>query len=140
MQNKLLTIAKLYKMQIMYLFFGVLTTLINIILYTGLRLIFNVDINISYWLAWFFAVLFAYITNKIWVFESKSIAISLVLREITSFYIARLLTGVIGNAILYFGSSILNQNDIVWNIIQNVFVIISNYVLSKMYIFKKGNK
>lgn len=140
MQIKLISIAKMYKMQIMYLFFGVLTTVINILLYTILRLIGHIDISISYWVSWFFAVLFAYITNKIWVFESKNISFKLVVKEIISFYVARLLTGIIGNAILYFGSIILKQNDIIWNIIQNIFVIIANYVLSKLYIFKKGSE
>ena len=53
---------------------------------------------------------------------------------------AILIIALIGMAILWFGTSLLHQNDMLWNIIQNVFVVVSNYVLSKLIIFKAKEK
>ena len=72
MLNKLLNLYKKYKEIINYLIFGVLTTLISIVTYAIFTKVFHIDYLISNVLSWIIAVLFAYITNKIYVFESKS--------------------------------------------------------------------
>ncbi|MCM0583088.1 GtrA family protein [Weissella diestrammenae] len=124
-----------YQSQILYLVFGVATTVVNIIVY-GVLHAMNTPYQVSYWVAWFWAVFFAYLTNRVWVFHSKVVGFQNLVKEIIQFYIARVVTGIIGWAIMFFGVSLLHQNDFVWNIIQNVFVIVSNYFLSKFIIFR----
>lgn len=128
-----------YRMQIMYLIFGGLTTVVNIVVYTEARWS-HLSINIAYVLAWILSVLFAYLTNRKWVFDSQTTGFANILLEMVKFFFARLATGVVGYLILLFGVHILHQNDMIWNIIQNVFVIVSNYVLSKLMIFRLKEK
>lgn len=124
-----------FRSQILYLFFGVLTTVINIVVY-GLLRITDIPVQVSYWVAWFVAVLVAYLTNRKWVFDSQAGTVLEYFDEIVKFYVARLTTGVIGSGIMWIGVSWLHQNDMLWNIIQNAFVIVSNYILSKLVIFR----
>ena len=137
--KSVMTIFTKYRAQILYLFFGGLTTVFNIILYGGLRLT-QMPIMVAYVIAWFFTVLFAYLTNRVWVFDSQAHGFRELLNEAVKFYVARIATGLIGMAILWFGTSLLHQNDMLWTIIQNVFVVVSNYVLSKLIIFKAKEK
>lgn len=138
MRTIMATIVK-YRMQIMYLVFGVLTTLVNIVVYSGARWI-DLTINVSYVLAWLLSVLFAYLTNRKWVFDSQTTGFGNIILEVIKFFLARLATGVLGYLILLFGVHIIHQNDMIWNIIQNIFVIVSNYVLSKLVIFRLKEK
>lgn len=132
-------IVRKYRMQIMYLIFGGLTTVVNIVVYTGARWSY-LSINIAYILAWILSVLFAYLTNRKWVFDSQTTGLANILLEMVKFFFARLATGVVGYLILLFGVHVLHQNDMIWNIIQNIFVIVSNYVLSKLMIFRLKEK
>lgn len=138
MRTIMATIVK-YRMQLMYLVFGVLTTLVNIVVYSGARWI-DLTINVSYVLAWLLSVLFAYLTNRKWVFDSQTTGFGNIILEVIKFFLARLATGVLGYLILLFGVHIIHQNDMIWNIIQNIFVIVSNYVLSKLVIFRLKEK
>ncbi|MEE0002666.1 GtrA family protein [Weissella confusa] len=124
-----------FRSQILYLFFGVLTTVINIVVYALLRMT-DMPVQVSYWLAWFITVLAAYLTNRKWVFNSQASTPREYFDEIVKFYVARLATGLIGSGIMIIGVNWLHQNDMLWNIIQNVFVIVTNYVLSKLVIFR----
>ena len=124
-----------FRSQILYLFFGVLTTVINIVVYALLRMT-DIPVQVSYWLAWFITVLAAYLTNRKWVFHSQASTPREYFDEIVKFYVARLATGLIGSGIMIIGVNWLHQNDMLWNIIQNVFVIVTNYVLSKLVIFR----
>ncbi len=124
-----------FRSQILYLFFGVLTTVINIVVYALLRMT-DMPVQVSYWLAWFITVLAAYLTNRKWVFNSQASTPREYFDEIIKFYVARLATGLIGSGIMIIGVNWLHQNDMLWNIIQNVFVIVTNYVLSKLVIFR----
>ncbi|QIL51296.1 GtrA family protein [Weissella coleopterorum] len=128
-----------YQTQILYLFFGVMTTVINILIYGGLHLV-HTPYQIAYWTAWFVTVLFAYLTNRRWVFSSQARGFKQISVEVFNFYLARFITGILGSGIMIIGVSWLHQNDFIWNIIQNVFVIISNYILSKWFIFKNKEK
>lgn len=133
--SALMQLLSKYREQISYLFFGVMTTFVNIVVYAVVRYL-DVPIQVSYWIAWFVSVLFAYLTNRVWVFKSNVETPGEFIREMFQFYLARLATGLIGSGIMWFGTSLLHQNDMLWNILQNVFVIVSNYVLSKLIIFK----
>ena len=134
MFNKLFVLYKKYKEIINYLIFGGLTTLISIITYALFAKVFHIDYLISNVLSWVLAVLFAYITNKIFVFESKS---KKNIKEITSFFFFRVVSLIMEMIILYVFVDMLHIDDLVTKIIAQVIVIVSNYVFSKVFVFKK---
>lgn len=118
---------------ITYLFFGVLTTLINIgSFYLMDKLGINVYIN--NFIAWFMSVLFAFITNKLFVFESKNR--KNVFRELISFTSFRILSLVIDMIGMYLCINIFTIGKLLSKIIMNIIVVILNYVFSKMFVFK----
>ena len=133
MFNKLFDLYKKYKEIINYLIFGGLTTLISIITYALFVKVFHIDYLISNVLSWIIAVLFAYITNKIFVFESKS---KKNIKEITSFFFFRVVSLIMEMVILYIFVDMLHIDDLVTKIIAQVIVIVSNYIFSKVFVFK----
>ncbi|EQG17787.1 gtrA-like family protein [Clostridioides difficile DA00065] len=87
-------------------------------------------------LAWILAVLFAYVTNKFFVFESKRIEIKFLFKEFLSFVSFRLLSGVVEMLIMYVMIDLLFVNDVIVKVFTNIVVIVLNYLFSKMIIFK----
>ena len=132
---------------ISYLIFGVLTTIVNYVVYILSMLIFNVSendggflfaVSASTVIAWIFAVAFAYITNKLYVFQSKSFELKLVLKDASAFIGARLFS--LGCEVVWMAAVVspaIGMNDKIAKILANVFIIIINYFFSKMFIFKK---
>ena len=84
-----------YKEVVNYLIFGVLSTLVNFLTYCLFARLLGVDEVISSGLSWFFAVLFAYITNKLFVFESKTETPQETIKEMLSFFVARIVSGIL---------------------------------------------
>lgn len=95
------------------------------------------DSILSNIIAWIASVLFAYVTNKIYVFSSKAADIKTVARELISFVGCRLLSGFMDISIMYIFVKLLTLNDFIVKIIDNIFVIVVNYVFSKFIVFKK---
>ncbi len=126
-----------YKDVIPYLFFGVGTTLVNIIVYWLCAHVIGMSVMPSTIIAWVAAVLFAYLTNRKWVFHSEAKGAKEILREITTFFGCRLATGVLDWLMMYVLVDCLRFNDVLIKIIANVVVIILNYVASKLLIFKR---
>lgn len=120
-----------------YLITGALGVLVNIIAYSLCRLI-NLNIVASNVISWIISVLFMYLTNKIFVFKSKKNNLFELIKEFISFVLARVFTLVVETGILFFGSNILKINDIIVKIIAQIIIIILNYILSKMLVFKKN--
>lgn len=118
-----------------YLIFGALTTIINIITYFLLTDVMNINYLFSNVIAWFLSVTFAYITNKLFVFEKSS---RKVLEEAISFYGFRVASLGIDSIIMYSMVSIFKINDLLSKIVANVVVIIVNYIFSKLFTFKGG--
>jgi len=116
-----------------YVVFGVLTTVVNILAYLLFARIFNVNYIYSNIIAWFLSVLFAYITNRIWVFESKS---SNIIKEASYFFAGRIFSGVLDTGLMYVFIDLLSFGDEFSKIIIQVIVVIVNYVLSKYVVFK----
>lgn len=128
-----------YKEIIMYLIFGVLTTVISLIVYYALTYTIlnpnnSVYLQIANILSWVAGVLFAYFTNRKYVFESKN---ENKLKEFTSFVGARVTTLILDMLIMGVGVSLLHGNDKILKLISQVLVIVGNYVLSKLIVFKK---
>ena len=136
--EKIKTLFFKYKEQILYILFGVFTTVVNIVVFAVCADMMHLDTYISNFAAWVSAVTFAYITNKLWVFESKTTDAKELFREIVSFTGARVLTLGIDMVLMFVGVDILHINKLIVKVLANVVVIVSNYVLSKLFIFKKS--
>lgn len=135
--NKLACLLKRYKGLLSYIFFGICTTIINVVIYNVCYyklLVSNVNSTI---IAWLIAVLFAFITNKIFVFESRSFTFKVIVYEWISFLGCRLATGILDIGIMYIAIDCLDQNAMLWKIISNILTIIINYIASKLIIFKR---
>ena len=141
-EKKKLSISELYhkyREVIMYLIFGVLTTVVALAIYYGLVYTI-IDPNDAFWLqvanfiSWAGGVVFAYITNRKYVFQSHE---TNKLKEVSSFVGARLLTLFMDMAIMFVGVTLLHGNDKVIKLISQVVVIVANYVFSKLFVFKK---
>jgi putative flippase GtrA len=122
---------------ISYLVFGVLTTVVNVVSFGLLRTVMHCDLLVANTIAWILSVVFAFLTNKLFVFKSKSFAGSLFLRELSTFVGARLLSLGVDTLGMLLLVNVLVWNDWLAKIIMNVIVVIINYVLSKRIIFKK---
>lgn len=118
-----------------YLVFGVLTTLVNIVSFAILTRLLSAGTVLSNVIAWFLSVLFAYVTNRRWVFQSER---GDVLREAAAFFSGRLGTGVLDTLVMFVTVDLLGWNDLLMKIISNVIVIILNYIISKLFVFKSG--
>lgn len=127
-----------YKEVINYLVFGVLSTIVNFISYFVFARLLSIDEVISSGLSWFCAVLFAYITNKLFVFESKTDTKASFLKEIVSFFLARIVSGALCDvgtfAVMV---KVLKINDMIAKVVTQVMVVLMNYILSKLIIFRK---
>ena len=127
---------KKYKTQIMYMIFGAVTTVVNVVAYHLLCNILSVPNVAGTIIAWFVSVIVAYITNKIWVFESKSLEISVLTKEMSTFFSCRFATGILDVVIMWIGVNLLLLPSVPIKILSNIIVIILNYILSKIFIFK----
>lgn len=123
-----------FKEQINYVFFGILTTLVNFLSYLFASRICALSPSISTFAAWFAAVLFAYITNRIFVFKSTNLRI---LKECVSFYLARIFTGLFEISAMWFLAEFLGLYDIGVKVILLIFLVLGNYILSKFWVFKR---
>lgn len=131
-----------YKEVISYLIFGVLTTIVSLavkylLLFTVLDASNGVQLQIAVVTSWIVACLFAYFTNRKWVFESKSKEI---IKEMTKFFLSRLTTLGLEMLIMFIFVTALGLNSdmwvVVWTIVAQALVIIGNYILSKLIVFK----
>lgn len=128
-----------HKETILYLIFGVLSTIVNIATYLFFTRVLKFEFIIANIIAWIVAVIFAYITNKFFVFESKSIDPKFILKEFTSFASCRIFSGGLELVIMYVMIDMLLLNDVLVKVVTNVIVIVLNYIFSKLIIFSKIN-
>ena len=133
--GKISGLIQKHSMIIKYLLFGALTTLINMAAYALLYNRLGVSNVASTVIAWVLAVAFAFITNKLSVFESRRFDRKTLTHEISSFLGARIITGILDTAIMYLAVDVLHLTPIVWKLISNVVVIILNFITSKFFIF-----
>lgn len=135
-----------YKEIINYLIFGVLTTVVSLatkylLLFTILDASNALQLQIAVVVSWIVACLFAYITNRIWVFESKTTSI---IKEMAKFFMARLATLGMEMLIMFVFVTALGLNSdtwvVIWTLVSQVLIIIGNYVLSKLLVFKNEKK
>ena len=125
-----------YKDVILYLVFGVFTTVVNIVSYWLCAHVLGLGVMASSVIAWALAVFFAYVTNRTMVFHSSATGKGEILKEIGSFFACRLGTGVVDWVIMFVFVTVLHFIDMIVKIAANFIVIVLNYVLSKFVIFK----
>ena len=136
MVSKIESILKKYRSQLIYLVFGVLTTVVNYIVYFPLDRLLNTA-WLSNSIAWVFAVLFAYVTNKPFVFESHDWSMKTVAPEFVKFVGTRIASLGVENLILLVTVDLLHWNRIGWKLFASVLVVILNYIGSKLLVFRK---
>lgn len=127
---------------LMYLIFGVLTTIVALAIYYALTYTVldannSIQLQIANVISWVGGVIFAYVTNRKYVFESKN---KNKVVEAGKFVSARLVTLLMDMAIMFVGVTLLKGNDKILKIISQIVVIVSNYVFSKLIVFKKEKK
>ena len=138
--KEILDLYKKYEEIINYLIVGVLTTIVSLITYyicvlTILDPKDTIELQIANIISWIGAVSFAYITNRILVFKSKS---KNILKEIASFVSARVITLVLDMLIMFLMVTLIGINDKISKIVVQFVVIILNYIFSKLFVFKKS--
>lgn len=128
-----------YKEIIKYLIYGILTTIISLLTYYLLVITIlnpenSIELQIANIISWITSVTFAYITNKIYVFDSKN---KNIIKEVSKFYLSRIFTLLIDMTIMFIFVTRLNLNDKIIKIIVQIIIIILNYILSKLLVFNK---
>ena len=126
-----------YEEVLSYLIFGFLAFVVNYVVYAVGIKAFSLNYQVSNMIAWVVAVIFAYWTNRTFVFKSKTKEITSILKEFASFVSARLATLVLEIVILWLFVDVLNINDMFAKLVGQFVVIVTNYFLSKLWIFKK---
>lgn len=122
-----------------YLIFGVLTTFVSLIIYYFCTLTFlnpqnAIQLQFANILSWVFSVAFAYITNRKFVFESQN---PNKLNELIKFVSARLLTLLLDMFVMFICVTILKFDDKISKLLSQVIITVSNYIFSKLFVFKK---
>lgn len=137
--NKLLDIYKKHTEIINYLIVGVLTTVVSLVsyfvcTYTFLDPTNEVELQIANIISWVLAVTFAYFTNRIFVFKSKE---KNMLKEATTFVGSRIVSLLMDMFTMFIIVSVLHFNDKLGKLASQVIVTVANYILSKLFVFKK---
>lgn len=122
---------------LIYLFFGVLTTVVNYLVYLPVYNLLGLSAALSNAISWVVAVAFAYVTNKPFVFKSHDWSAKTVIPELTKFVSCRVASGAAETVILLITVDILNWNGNIWKLITSVMVVILNYFASKLLVFRK---
>jgi len=125
-----------YKEQILYLFFGGVTTVVCMICIAIFEYQFNIVGIKARVPSDIIAIIVAYITNKIWVFESKCENLKALIQEIISFFGARAFTLILSAVIVLIFVDKLGWNNMIVNLVATFITIVLNYVFSKLFIFK----
>jgi len=135
--SKVMDTYEKYREPLLYVIVGALTTAVNFVVYFICADVMNISVLVSEGIGWVCSVSFAYITDKIVVFRSKSLNIGTLLKEMAEFVGARLVSGVMDIALFYLLVTVLGFHDYLSKIFINVLVVVINYLFSKFVIFKK---
>lgn len=146
MLKNILALYEKYKEIINYLIFGGLTTVVSLatkylLLFTIFDATNSIQLQTSIIISWIAAVLFAYFTNRKFVFESTN---KNKFKEFISFIVSRLSTLLLEMLIMWFFVTLLKLNSdlyvIIFTMLAQIAVIIGNYIFSKLFVFKKTDK
>ena len=132
MVNKLKKLIIKYREIILYLIFGLLTTLISIISFAICNKILNISWDVGNVISWILSVSFAYVTNRIFVFKSKK---KNILKEMIFFFGFRVLSLIIDMICMFILINILSVDSVVTKLIVQIIVVLLNYLFSKIFVF-----
>lgn len=132
-KKEIMNIYSKYKEIINYVIVGALTTFVSIISYYIFRFIIN-NVTILSIISWIFAVTFAYVANRKYVFQNKD---SNIIKELSKFICSRITTLLIEIILMNIFVSLLGINDMISKIIVQFVVLVLNYILSKVFVFNK---
>lgn len=133
----IIKIYRKYKEAVDYLFWGGVAFVLSMVLFYVFANIMDIYEQIANILSWIICVIFTYLTNRTFVFKSKVKGIKKIFKEFKDFVTARLLTLVMENVILFVMIDLLTINNMISKLAGQFVVIVSNYFLSKLWIFKK---
>lgn len=136
MIDSILNLMKKYRSVIVYLVFGVLTTVVNYLIYLPCYNMLGFSASVSNAIAWVFAVLFAYLTNKPFVFESRDWSAKTVVPEFLKFVGTRVASGAAETVILLVAVDWMGWNGNIWKLVTSVLVVVVNYIGSKLLVFR----
>ena len=131
---------KKYREQLLYLFFGGVTTLVSWASFYVCMHWLHIPTVPSNVISWILAVAVAYVTNRKWVFESTATGFRRVIKEIISFTVSRLLSLGVETLLLWITVDICGWNDMLMKVIISIAVVIINYIFSKFLVFKPGGE
>ena len=145
--KKLKKLLKTYREPLLYLVFGVLTTIVSFLSAGVAKWLLEAAgegthavSTVSTVFSWICAVTFAYLTNRVWVFESTAKGAAAIIKEAVAFYGGRVFTLLFEAVVMWIGYSLL-KTDYWWTkIAANVGVLVLNYVISKLLVFRKAKK
>ena len=137
MLQKIRALVEKYWDILTYLVFGVLTTVVNYVIYLPVYNVLGLSAAVSNAIAWVVAVAFAYLTNKPFVFKSHDWSAKTVIPELTKFVSCRVASGLAETVILLVTVDLLGWNGNIWKLVTSVLVVVLNYVASKLIVFKK---
>ncbi|MCF0228817.1 MAG: GtrA family protein [Parasporobacterium sp.] len=129
-----------YREYILYVIFGGFTTLISWFVFWLCNNVLRMDVVPANIISWILAVAFAYITNRIWVFESRASGLKPVIREIAGFAGGRLVTLGLETLFLWLTVDIFKWNSMLMKIVISIVVLVLNYIISRFMVFKKEKK
>lgn len=115
---------------------GLGATIINIVTFSLFSDYFSIPLIPSNVLAWILAFIFAYLSNKIFVFESKNKETKLVIREFSAFFLTRISTLLLDTALIWLLVEVLKMNHIFSKVLDNIVIIAANYILAKLFVFR----
>ena len=137
MFEKILNLLRKYESILSYLVFGVMTTVVNFLVYYPLTNLLNVNATVANVIAWAVSVAFAFVTNKPFVFKSHDWSASVVIPELTKFVGTRVGSGFLETAMIFLFVDLLNWDGNIVKIAVSVLVVVINYVGSKLLVFRK---
>ncbi len=138
--NRFRDFCKTNKEILLYLFFGGLAFIVSVTTYILFNVIIGINELIANILSWVVTVLFAYITNKIWVFQAPTKYFSEFMIQLFLFFSGRIVTLVVEEIILFLFVTLLECNGIIVKIFAQVVVIVLNYIISKLFVFAKKKR
>lgn len=137
MKEKLRQLWNRYADVLPYALFGVLTTVVNYLVYLPAYNILGLSATVSNILAWAISVIFAFLTNKPFVFKSHDWSAKVVFPELAKFVSCRLASGALETGVVFLAVDVLGENGNVWKLLTSVIVVIVNYFGSKLLVFRK---
>lgn len=128
---------KKYKEILLYLFFGGLTFVVSIVTYAYFNVVLGINELVANVISWVLAVLFAFVTNRIWVFQAPTHTAGEFVRQMVSFFGGRVLTLVVEELILLVFITVLHFASMPVKVVAQIVVIVLNYIISKLIVFRK---